>query len=106
MAELLDAVITAHGGLDRWNAVRSIDVTFNFSGGHLDLKGFPGPSDDSPAPSRSASTAIRCLGEFGIYWGLLGCGCKAARLGDGDKITKMPKFHARQVCPLTCKVLL
>ena len=37
MAELLDAVITAHGGLDRWNAVRSVDVTFNVSGGLLDL---------------------------------------------------------------------
>ena len=42
MAELLDAVITAHGGLDRWNAVRSVDVTFNFSGRLLDLKSFPG----------------------------------------------------------------
>jgi hypothetical protein len=42
MSELLDAVIIAHGGLDRWNAVRSVDVTFNFSGGLLDLKGFPG----------------------------------------------------------------
>jgi len=27
MSELLDAVITAHGGPDRWNAVRSVDVT-------------------------------------------------------------------------------
>src|ERR1700722_4211183 len=42
MGELLDTVITAHGGLDRWNAVRSVDVTFNFSGGLLDLKSFPG----------------------------------------------------------------
>src|SRR6202165_5740837 len=42
MAKLLDAVITAHGGLDRWSAVRSVNVTFNFSGGLLDLKGFPG----------------------------------------------------------------
>ena len=42
MGELLDAVTIAHGGLDRWNAVRSVDVTFNFSGGLLDLKGFPG----------------------------------------------------------------
>jgi hypothetical protein len=42
MSELLDAVIIAHGGLDRWNAVRSIDVTFNFSGALLELKGFPG----------------------------------------------------------------
>jgi hypothetical protein len=42
MSELFDAVITAHGGLDRWDAVRSVDVTFNFSGALLDLKGFPG----------------------------------------------------------------
>jgi hypothetical protein len=32
MSKLLDAVIAAHGGLERWSAVRSIDVTFNFSG--------------------------------------------------------------------------
>jgi hypothetical protein len=42
MGDLLGAVITAHGAMDRWKAVRSIDVTFNFSGGLLDLKGFPG----------------------------------------------------------------
>ena len=29
MNDLLEAVITAHGGSDRWNAVRSVDVTFN-----------------------------------------------------------------------------
>src|ERR1700719_597510 len=42
MSELFDAVITAHGGLDRWDAVRSVDVTFKFSGALLDLKGFSG----------------------------------------------------------------
>jgi hypothetical protein len=42
MTELLDAAIIAHGGLDRWNAVDSVDVTFNFAGALLDLKGFPG----------------------------------------------------------------
>jgi hypothetical protein len=42
MNELLDAVIAARGGLDRWDAVRSVDVTFNFFGSLLDLKGFPG----------------------------------------------------------------
>jgi hypothetical protein len=42
MSELFDAVIAAHGGLNRWDALRSIDVTFNFSGALLDLKGFPG----------------------------------------------------------------
>jgi hypothetical protein len=42
MSDLLSSVIAAHGGLDRWRTVRAIDVTFNFSGGLLDIKGFPG----------------------------------------------------------------
>jgi hypothetical protein len=42
MTDLLSSVIAAHGGLDRWRTVRAIDVTFNFSGGLLDIKGFPG----------------------------------------------------------------
>jgi hypothetical protein len=42
MNDLLDRTIEAHGGLERWRAVRAIDVVFNFSGGLLDLKGFPG----------------------------------------------------------------
>ena len=48
MADLLSSVIAAHGGLDRWRTVRAIDVTFNFSGGLLDLKGYP-VSGSSPA---------------------------------------------------------
>ena len=58
MGELLDTVITAHGGLDRWNAVRSVDVTFNFSGGLLDLKGFPG--HHRPHSFGRCKTAARC----------------------------------------------
>jgi hypothetical protein len=42
MDDLLDRTIEAHGGLERWRSVRAIDVVFNFSGGLLDLKGFPG----------------------------------------------------------------
>jgi hypothetical protein len=42
MNDLLDQVIEAHGGLKNWRGVRSVDVLFNFSGGLLDLKGFPG----------------------------------------------------------------
>ena len=42
MSDLLDQVIEAHGGTQRWRGVRSIEVLFNFSGGLLDLKGFPG----------------------------------------------------------------
>jgi hypothetical protein len=42
MSDLLDQVIEAHGGQKNWRGVRAIDVVFNFSGGVLDLKGFPG----------------------------------------------------------------
>jgi hypothetical protein len=42
MSNLLDRAIEAHGGMERWNEIRSIDVDFNFNGGLLDLKGYPG----------------------------------------------------------------
>jgi hypothetical protein len=42
MVELLERAVEAHGGLEKWDSVRSIDVLFNFSGGLLELKGFPG----------------------------------------------------------------
>src|SRR6202795_4818529 len=54
MTDLLSSVIAAHGGLDRWNAVRAIDVKFNFSGGLLDLKGYPGHR--RPSASVDAAT--------------------------------------------------
>jgi hypothetical protein len=53
MTDLLSSVSAAHGGLDRWHTVRAIDVTFNFSGGLLDLKGYPGHR----RPSASVDTA-------------------------------------------------
>lgn len=42
MSDLLTTVIDAHGGADRWRRVAEIKVGFNFFGGLLDLKGFPG----------------------------------------------------------------
>jgi hypothetical protein len=42
MTDLLNRVLEAHGGMDSWRGVRSVDVVFNFHGGLLDLKGFPG----------------------------------------------------------------
>jgi hypothetical protein len=54
MNDLLSSVIAAHGGLDRWRTVRAIDVTFNFSGGLLDIKGFPG--HHRPSASVDAAT--------------------------------------------------
>src|SRR3979490_513797 len=54
MADLLSSVIAAHGGLDRWRTVRAIDMKFNFSGGLLDLKGYPGHR--RPSASVDAAT--------------------------------------------------
>src|SRR5260370_17566436 len=54
MADLLSSVIAAHGGIDRWHKVGAIDVTFNFSGGLLDLKGYPGHR--RPSASVDAAT--------------------------------------------------
>ena len=54
MNDLLSSVIAAHGGLDRWRTVRAVDVTFNFSGGLLDLKGYRGHR--RPSASVDAAT--------------------------------------------------
>ena len=42
MIDYIVEVLDAHGGLDAWNKVRSLEVEFNFFGGLLELKGFPG----------------------------------------------------------------
>lgn len=42
MEDLLETTIKAHGGLERWNGVRSVTVSFNYYGALLDLKGYPG----------------------------------------------------------------
>jgi hypothetical protein len=38
---LLDEVIKAHGGIERWNRIHSVDLHLNFSGRFLALKGYP-----------------------------------------------------------------
>src|SRR2546421_9353385 len=64
MADLLSSVIAAHGGLDRWRTVRAIDVTFNFSGGLLDLKGYPGHRRPSaPVDTATPRTVFQRLGD-------------------------------------------
>src|SRR3977135_975634 len=63
MTDLLSSVIAAHGGLDRWHTVRAIDVTFNFSGGLLDLKGYPGHR--RPSASVDAATPRTILQRLG-----------------------------------------
>ena len=41
MPKLLESAIEAHGGLANWKQIGSIDLLCNFSGGLLQLKGFP-----------------------------------------------------------------
>jgi hypothetical protein len=41
MSGLLDLVLDAHGGLERWRAVRRLDVRVSLTGGLYALKGYP-----------------------------------------------------------------
>src|ERR1700738_5481410 len=41
MNEVLELAVSAHGGLDRWKRISSIDVSLIISGQLLEVKGFP-----------------------------------------------------------------
>ncbi|MGB7664990.1 MAG: hypothetical protein WBL67_19825 [Nitrososphaeraceae archaeon] len=41
MSDLLDLVLAAHGGLERWREVRYLDVRLSASGGLFQIKGHP-----------------------------------------------------------------
>ena len=41
-SDLLDNAIKAHGGEERWNRIKSVDLIWNFTGALLALKGYPG----------------------------------------------------------------
>jgi hypothetical protein len=41
MSDLLDLAIRAHGGLDRWRAIRTLDVEFSLTGRLWNIKGHP-----------------------------------------------------------------
>jgi hypothetical protein len=58
MADLLGSVIAAYGGLDCWRTVRAMDLTFNFSGGLLDIKGFPGRHRPSASVDTTTPWAV------------------------------------------------
>jgi hypothetical protein len=40
--DLLNRVLQTHGGLERWNRVKSLDLTFNLSGYFLGITGYLG----------------------------------------------------------------
>jgi hypothetical protein len=41
MSELLNFVLQAHGGLERWREVQSLDIRVSLTGGLYQLKGYP-----------------------------------------------------------------
>lgn len=41
MSEFLHSIIEAHGGMERWNGLRSAELVLNFSGMSLEMKGLP-----------------------------------------------------------------
>src|SRR5262245_17225999 len=52
MTKLLDAVLQAHGGIDRWRTFYTVRATFSSSGGLLPLKGL----DVTSRPSEGVAT--------------------------------------------------
>ena len=63
MTELLNSVLQAHGGIERWRSFDTVRATFSSSGGLLPLKGLditPQSTElrASRRSTRSASTAI------------------------------------------------
>jgi hypothetical protein len=61
MTELLDLVLRAHGGIERWRTFDTVRATFASSGGLLPLKGL----DVTPVPSE----AIATIGEESLRIG-------------------------------------
>jgi hypothetical protein len=53
MRQLLDLVLEAHGGIERWKAFDTVRATFVSSGGLLPMKGL-----EAPAPASEAIATI------------------------------------------------
>jgi hypothetical protein len=69
MSDLLAMVVDAHGGADRWRKVAALKVKFNFFGGLLDLKGFPGHwRPTATLDAREPRTAFEGFGAPGDQW--------------------------------------
>ena len=65
MSELLDLVLQAHGGLDRWNNFNKVSAQFVAGGGLLPMKGLeadPNPLDGT-VTIHEESTVIRPFGQ-------------------------------------------
>src|ERR1700733_14667423 len=65
MNDLLDLVLRAHGGLDRWNKFNKVSATFVTGGGLLPMKGLETPPKplDGTVTIHEESTVIRPFGQ-------------------------------------------
>jgi len=59
MNELLDLVLQAHGGLERWRDVQSLDVRVSLTGGLYHLKGYPEGVPEALPLSRDVTAQLR-----------------------------------------------
>ncbi len=59
MSELLDLALQAHGGLERWREVQSLDVRVSLTGGLYRLKGYPEGVPEAPPLSRDVTAQLR-----------------------------------------------
>lgn len=69
MSELIKMAVDAHGGEARWRRAAGIKVRFNFFGGLLDLKGFPGHWQPTASINlRQPRTVFEGFGPPGELW--------------------------------------
>ena len=59
MSELLDLALQAHGGLERWREVQSLDVPVWLRGALYRLKGFPEGVPQALPLSRDVTAQLR-----------------------------------------------
>jgi hypothetical protein len=59
MNELLDMVLHAHGGLECWREVQSLDVRISLTGGRYRLKGYPEGVPEALPLSRDVAAQLR-----------------------------------------------
>ena len=57
MADLLDMAVAAHGGLERWSAIKTIDVDLSITGAVWYVKGRPNVLQNITMTTPSTSSA-------------------------------------------------
>jgi len=72
VSELLDLVLNAHGGLERWHKVQTIELKLSITGGLFKIKGFPEGLPNVAMHIEVQSPAViidslRKIGQAGLF---------------------------------------